>query len=485
MARALREEVVAPVEMYKIMPDGEREHRYMAAAPLRDGSGALIGAAVTAVDITARKRAEQQVQELNQQLERRVAERTAELERAIHARERDAAERRHAMDLLARSEQLLRDIVDHSTAVIFLKDLDGRYLLINRHYERLFGVTGAEWVGRTDYELFPVAVAETLRANDRQVLAAGTPLHLEEVVPTGGRDRTYISVKFPLRGRDGEVYGVCGMATDITEQKQMERALRRSEAMLASVIESSSQPICALDRDRQIVAINRAALVLIPELIGGVPDLGTLRGQFPEEFAEPWRELITQSMRGARFTVERTLTVAGVTRQFLVSFNPIVQDGAVTGVALFGREITELRQAEEAMRQHQAELAHVLRLHTMGEMAAGLAHEVNQPLGAIANYAQGCRNRLRAGTIDESELLETVEAITREALRAGEITRRVRELLRKEEAQRVPTDAAAIVRAALGIVAATANRMLVAVTARIDPGLLPVLIDPIQVEQVI
>src|SRR5512139_267864 len=121
----------------------------------------------------------------------------------------------------------------------------------------------------------------------------------------------------------------------------------------------------------------------------------------------------------------------------------------------------------------------------MGEMAASLAHEVNQPLGAIANYAQGCRNRLRAGSITHPELLETVEAITREALRAGEITRRVRELLRKEEAQRATVDAAEIVRAALGIVAAAASRQLVGLTSRIAPTPMPVYVDQIQIEQVV
>jgi two-component system sensor kinase FixL len=485
IADALRGDVIQGREAHKVLPDGSRLHIQFSAAPLRDAGGAIIGAAATGVDITARKQAEQQVNELNQELERRVQARTAEIEEAIEARDREGVERQRAMELLARSEQLLSDIVNHSTAVIFLKDLDGRYLLINAHYERLFGVNRAEWVGRTDHEIFPSEVAERLHANDRRVLESGAPLHVEEVVPTQGRDRTYISVKFPLRDRGGSLYGIGGMATDITEMKEMEAALRRSEATLAAVIESSSDPICALNRERQLVAINAAATRLIPTLLGSLPSMQAPIGGIPEDFAGEWRQLVLRGMAGERFTVERALSIDGVTRHFLVSFNPTVQDGAVTGVAIFGREITELKRAEEEARQHQAELAHVLRRHTMGEMAASLAHEVNQPLGAIANYAQGCRNRLRNGRVEPGELLATVEEIAREALRAGEITRRVRELLRKEEPQRTTVDAARIVDAALGIVAAAARREHVALSSRIAATPLLAHLDPIQIEQVV
>ena len=107
---------------------------------------------------------------------------------------------------------------------------------------------------------------------------------------------------------------------------------------------------------------------------------------------------------------------------------------------MFSKDITELKRAEQAARQHQADLAHVLRLSTMGEMASGLAHEINQPLGAIANYAKGCVRRLRGGAVDAAALLPIVEEIAGEALRAGEIIRRLRDLVRKEEPrQRRPT----------------------------------------------
>src|SRR5262249_28277584 len=160
------------------------------------------------------------------------------------------------------------------------------------------------------------------------------------VVPNpDGRNRTYISVKFPLRDRQGAVYGVCGMSTDITEMKEMEAKLRRSEATLASIIESSIDPICAVSRDWELLAMNAAATRFIPALIGSLPNINAPLGDVPEDFAAQWRGLLERGMAGERFTLERTLPIGADPRQLLVSFNPTVQDGAVTGVAIFGREI--------------------------------------------------------------------------------------------------------------------------------------------------
>src|SRR5262249_46884958 len=116
-------------------------------------------------------------------------------------------------------------------------------------------------------------------------------------------------------------------------------------------------------------------------------------------------ELFERVFQGEHVQVESPMPSEGGDRHFLLSVHPIVENGAVTGATAFSKDITERKRAEEQSRQHQADLAHVLRLNTMGEMAAGFAHEINQPLGAIANYAQGCTRRLRGGSIDSAALL--------------------------------------------------------------------------------
>jgi PAS domain S-box-containing protein len=129
---------------------------------------------------------------------------------------------------LATSEKRLQSIVDNTTAVIYLKDLEGYYFTINRQYERLFHVTREEILGRTDYEIFPAAVADVLRANDRKVVETEAPIEFEEAVPQDDGLHTYISIKFPLRDTAGTIYAVCGISTDITHRKRAEHQLRTS-----------------------------------------------------------------------------------------------------------------------------------------------------------------------------------------------------------------------------------------------------------------
>ncbi|MEK6289197.1 MAG: PAS domain S-box protein [Acidobacteriota bacterium] len=132
------------------------------------------------------------------------------------------AERKQAEKELRESEAQLQAILDNSTAVIYLKDVQGRYVLINRRFETLFHVTKREVAGKTDYDIFPREMAEAFRANDLAVLEAGAPLESEEIAPHEDGPHTYLSIKVPLRDSAGVPYAICGISTDITERKGME-----------------------------------------------------------------------------------------------------------------------------------------------------------------------------------------------------------------------------------------------------------------------
>jgi PAS domain S-box-containing protein len=153
--------------------------------------------------------------------------------------QRDVTERRRIEDALRNSEAQLRAILDHSTAVIFVKDLEGRYLRINHLYEALLGVTETEVKGKTDHDIHAKEVADAVRANDREVIAADRPLQFEEQVDTVDGQRRFISLKFPLYDDSGRPYGVCGIATDITERKRAEVALRESNERLQLALEAA------------------------------------------------------------------------------------------------------------------------------------------------------------------------------------------------------------------------------------------------------
>jgi PAS domain S-box-containing protein len=169
------------------------------------------------VQILERKRAEAEVRQLNRDLEKRIAERTKALEKANRQ--------------LAHSEQRTREILDSSPAVIYIKDCDGRMEFINRQFEQVFDVRRNEVLGKSDKELFHPEMAAAYRENDVAVQQQG-PRQVEELAMHRDSLHTYLSVKFPLLDLDGEPYGICGISTDITEQKKTEAALRRSNAEL-------------------------------------------------------------------------------------------------------------------------------------------------------------------------------------------------------------------------------------------------------------
>ena len=438
------------------------------------------------IDNLRRRQAEARLAHLNAELEQRVMERTRELAAANRHLESEAQERQQATHQLHESQKRLRDILDNASASIHLKDVDGHYLLVNRYWEATFGLSREQAVGKTVYDIFPTEVAEALRANDARVLALRQPLHVEEVLPHDDGSHTYISVKFPLFTSEGVLVGVCGISTDITARKQMEAELRRSQAALSVLVENTTDAIWSVDRAGRIQVMNRVFMELFRQRFGAEYDPETSEAHVPKSFSEDFVALYERAFTGEHVQVERPVQVgAGELRHFLISVHPVIENGVVTGATVFSKDLTDHKRAEEQVRQHQAELAHVLRLGTMGEMAAGLAHEINQPLGAIANYAQGCVRHLRAGSMDGAGLLPIVEAIAGEALRAGEIIRRLRDLLRKETPQQEAIDLNHLVRRSIRMIEPEARQHDIDIRLELAPNLPQATCDGVQIEQVL
>ena len=146
---------------------------------------------------------------------------------------------RHAEDELRRSRQLLQDVADNTTAVIYVKNADGRYLLINRRFEQIFNLTADQIVGHTDHEIFPREAADAFRANDVVVIEQNRTVEYEEVAPHTDGPHTYISIKFPLCDHTGIPYATCGISTDISERKRIEQTVRTHEEQLRLALTSA------------------------------------------------------------------------------------------------------------------------------------------------------------------------------------------------------------------------------------------------------
>jgi C4-dicarboxylate-specific signal transduction histidine kinase len=201
----------------------------------------------------------------------------------------------------------------------------------------------------------------------------------------------------------------------------------------------------------------------------------------------PWgtRAQIASALINLAAGVATVVLVAGLP----AAQGPIVGMLVVSGLSIYiAGELASQREAQAqatlALQRHQAEVAHVLRVSALGEMAAQLAHELTQPLGAIANYAAGCRRRLQRRDGDP-ELVDVVDRIGREALRAGAIIRRMREFLQKSEPQRQPVDVNELIREVAELLDGEARARGVVVDLQLHSALPAVEADGVEIEQVL
>ena len=176
-------------------------------------------------ELLARVRTHLRLRRLSENLEQQVEERTRELMAANRTLQQEIAVRQ-------RAEEHLQAILDNTTAVIYLKDTQGRFVLVNRQFEKTFGLRQEEVLGKTDYDFMPAAFADKYRANDLAIFQGGQPILFEESAPQDDGVHTVISSKFPVYDADGRPYGVCGISTDITARKQAEEEIRRLNAEL-------------------------------------------------------------------------------------------------------------------------------------------------------------------------------------------------------------------------------------------------------------
>jgi len=154
---------------------------------------------------------------------------------------------------------LLEAIVENSQAVIFVKDLAGRYIMVNRRYLEVFRVAREAVIGKTDYDIFSKYEAAAFRAMDERVLHADRPITGEEIVTQNDGFHTYVSIKAPLEDAAGHPYAVFGISTDITDRKRSEKALAASEQRTRQIVETALDAVITIDQDGAITGWNAQA----------------------------------------------------------------------------------------------------------------------------------------------------------------------------------------------------------------------------------
>jgi PAS domain S-box-containing protein len=270
---------------------------------------------------------------------------------------RDVTKRKQAEEALRASQSHLQAILDNCPAMIFQKDLDGRYLQVNRQFERTFNLSAEQVLGQTDAELFRPDLAAAFSATDRTALAAGHSLEFEEDAVYADGPHTYIVQKFPLRDSTGKVYAVGGIVTDITARKVAEDELRMQKEILQKIIDHIPVMIRLRDEDGRVRLVNQEwqremgwALEDIQQY-----DLDILAEAYPDP---EYRKYVLDFIAAAtgEWTDFKTKTRDG--RVIDTTWASVrLSDGTLIG---FGRDITEQKRADEALRAAHARTESVL-----------------------------------------------------------------------------------------------------------------------------
>ncbi|MGH8698464.1 MAG: PAS domain S-box protein, partial [Burkholderiales bacterium] len=287
----------------------------------------------------------------------------------------------------------------------------------------------------------------------------------------------------PIYDERGRCVRVMGLIVDITERKQAQAALQASEARYRAVVESQTELVCRYLPDTTLTFVNEAYCRFF-----GRPREHLIGRKFAELIPESGRaaalDQVASLVREPRVcTYEHEVILAdGTIRwQQWVDSAIVAADGRVTELQGIGRDITDRKRAEEANQK----LAHASRLAVMGELTASIAHEINQPLGAILSNADAAELLLESGSGRLDEVRRILADIRKDDLRASQVIRRMRELLGKRPLERQPLDLNEVASGVLQLVGGDAARRGVALEVELAPGLPAVHGDRVHLQQVL
>jgi PAS domain S-box-containing protein len=408
---------------------------------------------------------------------------------AAQRRAREAALRAEAK--AARAEREIRLVTDTIPALVWSALPDGSVEYFNQGWLTHTGLTLEQARGwgfidayhpedRTSVRNFvAVGIPDTTSANDLT-----TEARLRGV---DGEYRWFLRRARAVRDEAGTIVRWYGTTIDIEDRKRAEDALRRSEAYLAEAQRLSrtgsfgwrvaSGDVVWSEETYRIFGVDRTVKPTIDLLI---------QRCHPDDRERVRHDIDRVAQGDHDFDVEhRLLMPDGLVKYLRVRSHRVEcesGDDEVVGAVL---DITAARDAQDALHAAQAELAHVTRLTTLGEMSASIAHEVNQPLASVVTSAEACLRWLDRETPDLGEARDALESIVKDGKRAGEVIRRVRSFANKADTQKAALDLNDIVNEVIALVQRELSSHRVSLRTELAPALPVVLADRVQMQQVI
>jgi PAS domain S-box-containing protein len=407
---------------------------------------------------------------------------------AILETNNDITERKLAEAKTQRQEKELQLTIDTIPAFVFRILPDGWTDFLNKRWLDYTGLTHAEAEGlgwRVVYHPDDVGrIVETRR----QGMASGEPWESEgRIRSADGQYRWFLNRAAPLRDEHGNIVRWYGSNTDIEDRKRAENALRRSEAYLTEAQRLSQTGSFGWTIDTGEISWSAEAFRIfehdprIPPTIDFV-----LERTHPDDRGFLKRLIERMSSSRDNWEVEhRLLMPDGSVKHLHVVAHPLGEASGPLEYVGALMDVTAEKRAQEALQQAQAELAHVTRVTTLGELTASIAHEVNQPLAAIITNGEACLRWLGNDRPNLEEARNAVECIIKDGNRAGEVIQRLRALTRKTDPQNTPLDINDVIHDVVGLVQREVLNYRVRLRLDLDSGLNQILGDRVQLQQVV
>jgi PAS domain S-box-containing protein len=381
--------------------------------------------------------------------------------------------------VLRDSELQLRQIVENTPVVLFALDRDGIFTLSEGKALQALGLKSGEVVGRSALEMYrdhPAASAALTRA------LAGE----EFTVVTHAHGRAYETCYSPLRTATGEFAGTIGVAIDVTERSQAELQVRR----YAEIVEHIDAGLYVHRLERTATGSTLRCVSANPasERMTGISACNyvgrTIDEVYPALRQTGFIDFVLQAVDSGQPVVNERFRYGDdnvAEAEWSWSIFPLANEH----VAVMFQDVTVRVQAEQQMRRLLAELAHVERVSTIGEMASGLAHEINQPLAAIGAYVDACLELVASGRIETEQLVSVLRSVSAQADRAGQIIHRLRRMIKRSHPAREPMSVNDAVREVTGLIEPRARQAGISIYLDLTEGLPQLTADYLQVRQVI
>ncbi|NJD25189.1 MAG: PAS domain S-box protein [Betaproteobacteria bacterium] len=368
-------------------------------------------------------------------------------------------------------------------------DLEGRITFVNAAFCRMTGFDEGELVGvKPPYPYWPPEEFERLQHNIDTALAGKAPASGYEMrIMRKSGERFDVRLYFsPLIDTDGQQIGWMASMNDITEPKRARVELERAHERFVTVIDGLDSAVHVADATSgEILFANRAFRNIFGhDAVGRDAALVTANCRpHPDSLLRDIRDIGSESLPCDLFDGELQHALSGHWYHLHERAIRWV-DGRTVRVQV-AADITDRKHIDEVNLQQQKRLEQTSRLITMGEMASSLAHELNQPLSAIANYCAGCVKRMQAGNYRIDDLLAAMQKASDQAERAGKIIRRMRDMVKKSDPVRWPIAVGALVDEARAFADIEAQRSGTQIILDIPENLPNVVVDRIMIEQVL